>query len=270
MALYTRARGSTGNKIQIFLPDVTSTAGAGKTGLTNASANLNISVRRSNAATMTAYTGANIGTIATLGTWVDPGTGKCNFKEVDSANAPGLYEIHFVDALFDTSDTSRHLFGMITLPNSIVPTPFLIELLADDNQVAKPANYSLLVIDGAGRLDVSKVGGSALNALIAGRIDANAQVVGDKTGYTAATVQDKTGYTASTVSDKTGYALTSGERNTLAGVVRDVDNTSPAASSLGAAVNAAGGGGGGGGGSITPPALNYKSRYDSQGNLVLY
>ncbi len=35
------------------------------------------------------------------------------------------------------------------------------------------------------------------NNLISGRVDANAQVVGDKTGYTASTVSDKTGYSLS-------------------------------------------------------------------------
>jgi len=68
-----------------------------------------------------------------------------------------------------------------------------------------PANFATFVIDANGRVDLSKVLGAAINALIAGRVDANAQVVGDKTGYTAATVQDKT-----------GYALTAGERSSIA------------------------------------------------------
>lgn len=48
---------------------------------------------------------------------------------------------------------------------------------------AFPTNFSSLVIDGSGRIDVSKWVGSAVNALISGKVDANAQVVGDKTGY---------------------------------------------------------------------------------------
>jgi hypothetical protein len=47
------------------------------------------------------------------------------------------------------------------------------------------------------RANVVQVNGSAINNLISGRVDANAQVVGDKTGYTAATVSDKTGYSLS-------------------------------------------------------------------------
>jgi hypothetical protein len=46
-----------------------------------------------------------------------------------------------------------------------------------------PANFSSLSINGSGRVDVGLWLGSAVNALISGRVDANAQVVGDKTGY---------------------------------------------------------------------------------------
>lgn len=45
------------------------------------------------------------------------------------------------------------------------------------------ANWSILAIDSSGEVDVSKIKGSVINSLISGRIDANAQVVGDKTGY---------------------------------------------------------------------------------------
>lgn len=46
-----------------------------------------------------------------------------------------------------------------------------------------PTNFASLVIDANGRVDLSKWLGVAVNALIAGRVDANAQVVGDKSGY---------------------------------------------------------------------------------------
>lgn len=60
-----------------------------------------------------------------------------------------------------------------------------------------PANFSSLSIDGSGRVDLGKWIGLAPNSLISGRVDANAQVVGDKTGYTVSTVSDKTGYSLS-------------------------------------------------------------------------
>jgi hypothetical protein len=47
-----------------------------------------------------------------------------------------------------------------------------------------PTNFSSLSIDVSGRTDLGKWVGNAPNALISGRVDANAQVVGDKTGYT--------------------------------------------------------------------------------------
>jgi hypothetical protein len=128
-----RVRGLTGNIGFVFLGDSSSTNGAGKTGLTNASAGLNVSVRREKSATMTAYTGANVGAISTLGTWAAPGAGKVNFKEVDATNAPGLYELHFEDSKFDASDTSRSLVGMVTA-TGVVPAPFEIPLTAVDVQ----------------------------------------------------------------------------------------------------------------------------------------
>lgn len=51
---------------------------------------------------------------------------------------------------------------------------------------AFPANFSSMVIDASGRIDLGTVLGAAINALISGRLDVNAQVVGDKTGYSLA------------------------------------------------------------------------------------
>lgn len=67
-----------------------------------------------------------------------------------------------------------------------------------------PASYILATpaqkidTDASGRVNIGKWLGSVVNSLISGRVPANAQVVGDKTGYTASTVEDKTGYSLST------------------------------------------------------------------------
>ena len=66
-------------------------------------------------------------------------------------------------------------------------------------------------VTGVPKVDVADWLGSAPNVLISGRVDSNAQVVGDKTGYTVSTNQDKTGYTVSTNQDKTGYSLLAGQ-----------------------------------------------------------
>lgn len=127
------ARGQTSNIAFVFLPDSSSTAGAGKTGLTNASAGLAISVRREKSPVMTAYSGANIVTIATPGTWADPGVGKIGFREIDATNAPGLYELQFEDAIFNAADASRVVVGM-AFATGTAPAPFEIALWSVDPQ----------------------------------------------------------------------------------------------------------------------------------------
>lgn len=134
---YPVLRGQGSNISWVFLGDNTSTVGAGKTGLTNASAGLNIAVRRELVAAMTAYSGANIGTIATLGTWVNPGLGKCNFKEVDPVNSPGMYEVHWENAVYSASDASRKLLGYVQA-TGVVPAPFEDLLTGFDVQSAAP------------------------------------------------------------------------------------------------------------------------------------
>lgn len=145
---YLEVRGQTSNIAFVFLADSTSTTGAGKTGMTNASAGLNISIIRELSSTMTAYTGGNIGTITTIGTWVDPGAGKCNFKEVDSTNAPGLYQLHFVDLIFGASDNSRILAGMVTA-TGVVPGPLEIVMSAVNIQSATGFVASVSSVTGA-------------------------------------------------------------------------------------------------------------------------
>lgn len=50
-------------------------------------------------------------------------------------------------------------------------------MFQEDWSVATPANFASLVIDANGRIDVSKWLGSAVNALISGRVDANMQAL---------------------------------------------------------------------------------------------
>lgn len=186
MAKWNAARGSTSRIAWVFLPDSTSTTGAGKTALTNGSSGLNISVRREFTAAVTTYSGANIGTIATLGTWANPGVGKVNFKEVDSTNLPGLYELHFVDLLFAAGDGSRWLGGMVTA-SGVAPSPFELELDGMDAQNATTA--------GLANLD---------------------EAVSSRSTYAGGAVASVTaGVTVTTNNDKTGYALTVAEKNAI-------------------------------------------------------
>ena len=90
---------------------------------------------------------------------------------------------------------------------------------------AFPTNFSSLSIDSSGRVDLGKWVGNAPNALISGRVDSNAQVVGDKTSYSltqsfpsnfsSLAITAGGAVTVGTNNDKTGYALTSGEEDTV-------------------------------------------------------
>lgn len=79
-----------------------SSTGQGLTGLAHNSTGLVISTIADNEATATAYTaaGSTIETITTLGTYAAPTATKCRFKEIDSTNHPGLYELQLADARY--------------------------------------------------------------------------------------------------------------------------------------------------------------------------
>jgi len=94
-----------------------------------------------------------------------------------------------------------------------------------------PTNFSSLSIDSNGRVDLSKWLGSSPNALISGRVDSNAQVVGDKTGYSltqgfpanfsAFAITVGGAVTVATNNDKTGYSLTSAQEDVIVDKVWD-------------------------------------------------
>ncbi len=91
--------------LRVKILDTSVTTGAGKTGLTHSSSGLIISTIADNEATATAYTQAasNVETITILGTFAAPTASKCRFKEVDSTNHPGVYEIHIANARWAVS-----------------------------------------------------------------------------------------------------------------------------------------------------------------------
>ena len=100
--LYDFINGQTSVVLRVKLRDSTSSSGAGLTGLTYSSSGLIISTIADVEASATAYTVAasHIQTIATLGTFAAPSASNCRFKEVDSTNHPGLYELQIADARF--------------------------------------------------------------------------------------------------------------------------------------------------------------------------
>src|SRR5580692_7434335 len=90
-------------RVKIF--DSSVTTGAGLIGLTNSSPGLNISTIADCEPTATAYsvTAGTIDAITTLGLFGTITASHCQFKEVDSSNHPGIYELHIDNSRFAVS-----------------------------------------------------------------------------------------------------------------------------------------------------------------------
>jgi len=113
------ANGVTSVLLRVKIPDIDSDdPNAGLTGLTNATSGLIVSTIANNEATATAYTGANLESIAALGTFAAPTAGKCRFKEVDATNHPGLYEIQIADARWAVSGARSAIITVVGAANA--------------------------------------------------------------------------------------------------------------------------------------------------------
>jgi hypothetical protein len=109
---FPRKRGASSNMVRVFVPDNTSTTGAGCTGLSSGSTNLVIAFSREFQNGSTTYTGANIEDVTTIGTYEAPSSSsKCRFKAVDATNQKGLYEIHFHNnaTVFGSADAAKNV-----------------------------------------------------------------------------------------------------------------------------------------------------------------
>lgn len=128
---FTRKNGATSNVFRVTLRNATT--GQGLTGLTNASTGLVISTIADVEASATAYTaaGSTIDTIATLGMFAAPTATHCRFKEVDSTNHPGLYELQIADARFAVSN-AKQLNVTISGATNLLTKEIVIQLTATD------------------------------------------------------------------------------------------------------------------------------------------
>ena len=109
---YKRGQGSVVLRVKIL--DSAATTGAGKTGLTYQSSGLIVATIADNESTAIAYTvtAGNVESISTLGTYAAPTSGKCRFKEVDSTNHKGIYEIQLADARYAASNAKSLLVSV--------------------------------------------------------------------------------------------------------------------------------------------------------------
>jgi hypothetical protein len=162
---YKRGQGSIVLRIKILNNSVAT--GAGLTGLSSASSGLIISTIADNEATATAYTVAasNVETVTTLGTFAAPTAGKCRFREVDSTNHKGVYEIQLADARFGVSNAKSLLVSVLGATNA-AETDVVIPLRGLDPFDSVRAGLTALpnVVSGsAGSLLTSGTGTSQLN-----------------------------------------------------------------------------------------------------------
>jgi hypothetical protein len=170
--------GSTSNILRVLILDSTSTTGAGKTGLTEASSGLIIATIANNEATATVYTQAagNVETITTLGTFSAPSANKARFKEVDATNLPGVYEIQIADARFAVA-SAKALVVMVLGVSGIVPCTLEIELITADLFDSVRLGLTALpnaAAEAAGGLYTRGTGAGQINQPANGMVDVNA------------------------------------------------------------------------------------------------
>ena len=147
MAKFSVKRGATSQIIRVFIQDTTKTDGSGLIGLTATSANLVCYFTRiGDAVAATQVVLTNTGTLGTYGSGF--------FKEVDAINAPGEYELHLPDAIFQaTGNTARvYLRGAANMAINLGE----IQIDAVDYQSSTNfitgVNGNILLLDSAGRV----------------------------------------------------------------------------------------------------------------------
>lgn len=160
--LLSRDNGWVNGILRCVLMDNTSSTGGALVGLTSASTGLLISTIADVEATATAYSaaGSTIDTIATLGTYAAPTTGHCRFKEVDSTNHPGLYELQFVNTRFAVSNASFLIVTISASGSHCSPQSFLIDLDSQVDVVAY-AGATGSATGGVPQVNATQFGGSA-------------------------------------------------------------------------------------------------------------
>jgi hypothetical protein len=156
--------GTTSKLVDVFIQDSSSGVGAGLTGLAFGTASLTCYYYREGAGSAVQISLLTM----TLGTWTTSG-----FIVVDGTNMPGVYQLGVPDAAFAAG--AKSVVIMLKGAANMAPCVLEIELTAVDNQsatafitgvnsLAPPTNWNSMVIDGSGRVDVSKVSGTSQTA----------------------------------------------------------------------------------------------------------
>jgi hypothetical protein len=182
---YKRSQGSIILRVKIL--DSAATTGAGKTGLAYNSAGLIVSTIADNEASATAYTQAasHVEDISTLGTYAAPSADCCRFKEVDSTNHKGVYEIQLADARFAVASAKSLLVSVLGVTGAaetdcVIP---LVDLDPYDGVRAGLTSLPNAAADAAGGLPISDAGALDLDAKLANTNEVTAARMGALTDW---------------------------------------------------------------------------------------
>jgi hypothetical protein len=170
MSLNKRTRGKTQFSTPFFFADTSSTTGGGLSGVTSASGGLVMEYRRQGQSTWTNVTPQPL---KTLGSYLSGGIA------ADTGLA-GAYEVDFPDAAFASAAGVEWVQLRVRGVTNMLATISVIELDAVDYQDAAAFGLSKFADI---ETDTQDIQNRLPAALVDGRIAANAQVVGDKTGF---------------------------------------------------------------------------------------
>ena len=163
MAKVNYKNGVTSVILRVKIHNTSVTTGAGLTGLTSGSSGLIVSTIADTEATATAYTGSNLETITTLGTWANPTSGKARFKEVGATNHPGIYEVQLANTRWAVSGARSIIVSVLGATNAaqvdaeiqLEPSPANIVQIDDDTHA--PENLALMYAGGIANGTVDSV-----------------------------------------------------------------------------------------------------------------
>ena len=192
MAKLSIGLGSTSRSEYIYILDITSTSGAGKTGIAyNTSGLSGHYVRSAGSATSISFV-AQTATAA----WVSGG-----FAEVSSTLMPGIYRIDLTDAIFSTG--SDKAIVMIRGASNTVPVTLEYQLVGSDPS---------LVLSNS---SIANTTWSYTSRTITGGIADTLTTLTNRAGFsitggiadTVTTLTNRAGFAITSNTDKTGYSL---------------------------------------------------------------
>lgn len=222
--LLSRVNGWTGGILRFMLMDNTSTSGGGLTGLAITETTLVISVIADVEASTTVYSQASgtIDTITTLGTYAAPATNHCRFKEVDSTNHPGMYELQLLNSRFSVANAGYLIVTVKASGFKCSPQSFLIDL-GSQVDIRQAGGAAINATGGIMDVDIAQIGGIAARMTKLG-LELDGRITGTVSGtYTNTATSfectDITTAAAFSLFQNRGFLVTSGTQAAEIGVI---------------------------------------------------